>query len=182
MKFLVFNVMVAVALYSIVRGGPTSEGVREAVEQIATVAAPVISAGAGMVEEAAQDFAIRGDAVAVVEPAVAAEPLPPALAPSLAPLGPPVVVAVVPVVPPITPAEVTPTADQGPAIAAIVDPEVLARRAQVLGGQAAGVEAPDQVATTQAEPPKFMTPAERQRELFRLAREMELVFATRAGQ
>ena len=51
MKFLVFNVMVAVALYSIIRGGPASEGVREAVEQIATVAAPVISAGAGMVEE-----------------------------------------------------------------------------------------------------------------------------------
>jgi hypothetical protein len=176
MKFLIFNVMVAVALYSMVRSDSVPANIQDAVEQIANVAAPVIGAGAGMVEDAAEEFAGRNDApVAVAAPAetavVTASPVPTAAPPApLPPLGPPVVVAVAPVVPP---------QDQGPAIAAIDDPEVLARRAEVLGGQATpGIQA-DEVAV--AEQPAFMTPAQRQQELHRLAREMELVFVQKAG-
>jgi hypothetical protein len=191
MKFLIFNVMVAVALYSMVRSDSGPGELQDVVEQIATVAAPVIGAGAGMVEDAAEDFAARNDApvaiAASTEPTVAiASPVPPAAPPApLPPLGPPVVVAVVPVVPPELPvaAEVVPAPapvkDPGPAIAAIDDPQVLARRAEVLGGQATPGIHTDEVAV--ADQPKFMTPAQRQQELFLLAREMELVFVQNAG-
>jgi hypothetical protein len=179
MKFLIFNVMVAVALYSMVRSDSVPASLQDAVEQIATVAAPVIGAGAGMVEDAAAEFAARNDAqdvgAGLEEPAVAiAAPAPTAvIAAPLPPLDPPVVVEVIPVVPPTSPAQ-----GQNPAIAAIDDPQVLARRAEVLGGQATPGMA-NEVAV--AEQPTFMTPAQRQQELFRLAREMELVFVQKAG-
>jgi len=69
--------------------------------------------------------------------------------------------------------------EENPAIIAIDDPAVLARRAEVLGGQGVVGAPVDEVAA--AEQPKFMTPAQRQQELFRLAREMELVFVQKAG-
>jgi len=163
MKFLLFNVIVAAALYILIQGGDRATAFQDAVDRVGTVAAPVIGAGLEAVEEAAAGLsALKDDAVPGDRTSGRSSQLPP--------LDPPVAVETVSALPQVMSAPTVPSAPeavagQDPALAAIDDPKILARRAEVLGG-AIGAD------TAQ---PQFMTPAERQQELFRLAQDMEIL-------
>ncbi len=176
MKFLLFNAVVAAALAYLLLGdnrnqqtadisAALQEGVNSVVEAAKSVTTPGISQPLGPIlpveEPAAPENApaSKPDIVAeTAEKATGPEAAPARRAP--APAGQEVSVTQAPEVP-----ELPPVAPPATANKPVLDPKVAQRRAEVLG------EAPEAAAK-----PTFMSPADRKRELMRLAEDMELRF------
>lgn len=187
---LVFNLVVLAALVYLVAGGPLSREVRDgavqAVEAARTVVplprpagetpAPETAAVKVPVSEPAKP-APKPTSSSVAEDANADKPArPPVPAPEIKPpeLPPAQVVAERVARPPVTVA--AKAAGHGGASAGdpSLDPAVARRRAEVLADGPVPLRAADK--------PAFMTPAERVRELQRLAEEMEIVFTDRLAR
>ncbi len=189
MRFLLFNVVVAGALAYLLYGGGGAPEVGQVVQRTLDAAGAMAGAGKDMVARRVG----LGEAEGPQSPGTAAAP--PPVSRERAPLfdeallgdGP---VAVAP--PPLPALSPRQDADQppvpalselpgtfpavGPAVGPAEDPAVARRRAEVLGEIA---EAQPPGAADEA---TFMTPSDRQRELYRLAQEMELIFVDKVAK
>lgn len=164
MKFLLFNAVVAAAIGYLLLGGNSNQPADLMAKVAATVSGPVD-----------EDSQIMADALAPSDPVKAApvkasKPTPEFIAPPArrapAPAGQNVTAEALPK----TPAEPqkTEVAAVQPKAEKPADPGAVKRRAQVTGEDAAGDDSDEE--------PTFMSPAERRRELMRLAEDMELRF------
>lgn len=184
---LVFNLVVLAALVYLVAGGPLSREVRDgavqAVEAARTVVplprpagetpAPETAAGKVPVGEPAKPAPKPASSSVAEDGAAGKSARPPAPAPEIKPpeLPPAQDVAERVARPPVTVA--AKAANHGAGDPSL-DPAVARRRAEVLADGPVPLRAADK--------PAFMTPAERVRELQRLAEEMEIVFTDRLAR
>jgi len=167
MKFLLFNVVVAASLGYLLLGDSRNDTVAPVIAQIEARVKAVTSNAVDVVKSdpIAQPEPIVEEKIAepVAPPVVVAQKVVPEARRAPAPIHQEVSVARI--TPPTVP---TTKADK----IAAADPAVAQRRAEVLG------EGPT---ADQAETPQFMTPAERRKELARLAEDMELRYLEKVG-
>jgi len=168
MNFLLFNVVVAASLGYLLLGDNRRDTVAPVIAQIEDRVKSATSSAVEVVKSApiAQHEPIIEAKVAepVAPTAIVAQKAVPEARRAPAPVNQEVSVATV--APPAVP---TTRAEK----IAAADPSVAKRRAEVLGD---GPTAADQ-----AETPQFMTPAERRKELARLAEDMELRYLEKVG-
>lgn len=181
---LAFNVLVLAALVYLVAGGQPSRELRDGAVQAVEAARTVLPLPRPSAETpVSEPVSVKGPVAEAPKPAPKPATPPAATeAGSDKPATPP---APAPVV---TPPELPPAQDVAERVArppvtvaasrtdTPVDPAVARRRAEVLA------EGPAPLAARMADKPVFMTPAERVRELQRLAEEMEIVFTDRLAR
>jgi hypothetical protein len=180
---LAFNVLVLIALVYLVAGGQPSREIRDGAVQAVEAARTLVPLPRQAADApVSEPVPVKGPAAEAPRP-MPKPPTPPATPEAASDK--PVVPAPAPVVtPPELPSaqEVAERAARPPVTVAAtrpdapIDPAVARRRAEVLA------DGPVPPATRQASKPAFMTPAERVRELQRLAEEMEIVFTDRLAR
>ncbi len=182
---LAFNVLVLLALVYLVAGGQPSREIRDGAVQAVEAARTIVPLPRPAGETpSAETASAKGSAAEAPRPAPK-----PATPPAAAEAG-----SDKPVTPPapapvVTPPELPPAQDVAERVARPpvtvaasraaeipVDPAVARRRAEVLA------DGPVPLAAHATGRPAFMTPAERVRELQRLAEEMEIVFTDRLAR
>ncbi len=166
MKFLIFNLTVAAALFYLVTADraefqAAAGRVHDVAGEIKSMAEDAVDKGRKVLDEKTS----RAEPAPAMMPVETAEKQPQARTPAEPP--PPAPEAA----PEIAVAK-APVAAAPVAVAIVTDPAVAKRRDEILGGVAA-----EEPGFALKEGARMMTPAQRRRELFNLAEEMELLYA-----